>query len=230
MVQERYGVQLSTQEKGRLRQMIRADRSSAQAITRARILLKTDQGWTASQVAAALDISERTVFRAKRRYAEEGLDEVLRHRNQVNRYRKLDDRTEAYLIALACSPAPDGHDCWTLRALAGKAVELGLVESLSHETVRLRLKKRAQAPVLQRGRLWRKQQWCIPKVSGKYVAAMEDVLDLSRASTKHASGVLTSSESVRSNWPAEMSHSPHGECDFDSKRTGKTSGPEQFAR
>ena len=90
-------------------------------------------------MAAALDISERTVFRAKRRYAEEGLDEVLRHRNQVNRYRKLDDRTEAHLIALACSPAPDDH--WTLRALAGKAVELGLVESLSHETVRLRLKK-----------------------------------------------------------------------------------------
>ena len=141
MVQEKYGVRLSTQNKGPLRQMMRAGRSSAQAITRARILLKTDEGWTASQVAAALDISERTVFRAKRRYAEEGLDEVLRHRNQVNRSRKLDDRGEAHLIALACSPAPDGHDHWTLRLLAGKAVELGLVESLSHETVRLRLKK-----------------------------------------------------------------------------------------
>ena len=137
MVQEKYGVQLSTQEKGRLRQMIRASRSSARAITRARILLKTDQGWTASQVTAALDISERTVFRAKRRYAEE----VLRHRNQVSRYRKLDDRGEAHLIALACSPAPEGHDHWTLRLLAGKAVELGLAPSLSHGTVRLRLKK-----------------------------------------------------------------------------------------
>ena len=144
MVQEKYGVRLSTQEKGRLRQMIRAGRGSAQAIARARILLKTDEGWTASQVAAALDISERTVFRAKRRYAEEGLDEALRHRNQVNRCRKLDDRGEAHLIALACL-APEGHGHGTLRLLAGKAVELGLVESLSHETVRLRLKKRAQA-------------------------------------------------------------------------------------
>ena len=52
---------------------------------------------------------------------------------------------EAHLIAQACSPAPEGHEHWTLRLLAGKAVELGLVESLSHETVRLRLKKRAQA-------------------------------------------------------------------------------------
>ena len=60
---------------------------------------------------------------------------------QSTRHRKLDDRAEAHLIALACSPAPEGHDHWTLRVLAGKAVELGLVESLSHETVRLRLKK-----------------------------------------------------------------------------------------
>ena len=142
MVQEKYEVQLSSQEKGRLRNMIRSGRSSAQAITRARILLKVDEGWTAAQAAAALDVSERTVFRIRRRYADEGLDAVLHRRNQVNRYRKLDDRAEAHLIALACSLAPEGHDHWTLRALAGKTVELGLVESVSHETVRLRLKKR----------------------------------------------------------------------------------------
>ena len=153
MVQEKYGVRLATPEKGRLRKMIRAGRSSAQAITRARILIKIDEGWTAPQVAAALDVSERTVFRTKRRYAEEGRDEVLRHHNQVNRPRKVDERVEAHpvsstgqaLIALACSPVPDGHDHWTMRALAGKVVELGLVESLSPETVRLRLKKHAQA-------------------------------------------------------------------------------------
>ncbi len=142
MVLEKYEVHLSSQEKGQLRRMIRSGRSSAQAITRARILLKTDEGWTAAQAAAALDVPERTVFRAKRRYAGEGLDEVLRRRNQVNRYRKLDDRAGAHLIALACTPAPEGHGHWTLRALAGKTVELGLVESLSRETVRLRLKKK----------------------------------------------------------------------------------------
>ena len=60
MVQEKYGVRLATQEKGGLRKMIRAGRSSAQAITRARILIKIDEGWTAPQVATALDVSERT--------------------------------------------------------------------------------------------------------------------------------------------------------------------------
>ena len=133
MVQEKYGVRLTGQERGRLRRLIRAGKSSAQAITRARILLKTDEGWTASRAAEALDVSERTVRRAKRRakrrYVEEGMEEVLRHHNSPNPYRKVDDKVEAHLIALACSPAPDGQDHWTLRALAGKAVELGLVES-----------------------------------------------------------------------------------------------------
>ena len=66
---------------------------------------------------------------------------MLHDHPQANRYRKLDDKGEAHLIALACSDAPDGHDHWPLRLLADKAVELGLVESLFHETVRLRLKK-----------------------------------------------------------------------------------------
>ena len=86
-----------------------------------------------------------TVFRTKRRFAETGLAGVLNDRPQAHRYRKLDDRGEAHLIALACSEPPAGHEHWTLRLLAGKVVELGLAPSLSHETVRLHLKKRSQA-------------------------------------------------------------------------------------
>ena len=92
-------------------------------------------------MAAAFDVSKRTVRRAKRRYVEEGLEEVLRHHNSPTPHCKVDEKVEAHLIALACSPAPEGHDHWTLRLLADKTVELGLVESLSYETVRLHLKK-----------------------------------------------------------------------------------------
>ncbi len=85
------------------------------------------------------------MFRAKRRYAEEGLGEALGRRNQVNRYRKLDDRGLAPPDSPGLQPGSGGPRPRTLRLVAGKAVELGLVESLSRETVRLRLKKRAQA-------------------------------------------------------------------------------------
>ena len=108
---------------------------------RARILLKSDEGWAAPQVAGALDVALSTVYRVKQRFAEEGLERVLQDRPQANRPRKLDDRGEAHLIALACSPPPEGHDHWTLRLLAGKVVELGLTPSMSHEGVRQRLKK-----------------------------------------------------------------------------------------
>ncbi len=141
MALEKYEVRLKKEERSRLQQMIRSGRGSARAMARARILLMMDEGWTAPQAAAALEVSLRTVFRIKRRYAEEGLEQVLRHRTQVKRYRKVDERVEAHLVALACSPAPEGHDHWTLRLLADKTVELGLVESLATETVRLRLKK-----------------------------------------------------------------------------------------
>ena len=141
MVREKYGVQLTPEQRNQLQHLIRAGKGSARMIIRARILLKTDEGWTAPQVAEALDVAEGTVFRIKRRFAEAGLEGVLKDRPQAHRYRKLDDRGEAHLIALACSQPPEGHEHWTLRLLAGKVVELGLAPSLSHETVRLHLKK-----------------------------------------------------------------------------------------
>ena len=146
MVAEKYAVRLSPEDQVQLERLVRRGQCSARVINRARILLKTDDGWSASQVAVALDTSPRTVFRTKRRYAEEGLGGVLHDHPQANRYRKLDDRGEAHLVALACSDAPEGHDHWTLRLLADKVVELGLVASLSHETVRLRLKKTPSSP------------------------------------------------------------------------------------
>ena len=88
-----------------------------------------------------MDVALGTVYRMKQRFTQEGLAGSLWDRRQANRHRKLDDRGEAHLITLACSPAPEGHDHWTLRLLAGQVVELGLAPSLSHETVRLHLKK-----------------------------------------------------------------------------------------
>ena len=141
MAGKRYTIQLTEEERECLNRLIRGGKGVARVATRARILIKIDEGWNAPQVAAALDVAEGTVYRIKRRYADEGLDGVLQDRVQANRYRKVDDKGEAHLIALACSPAPDGHDHWTLQLLADRMVELALVESLSYETVRLRLKK-----------------------------------------------------------------------------------------
>jgi len=143
---KRYTIELTTEEREQLIRLIRAGKHSARIATRARILLKIDDGWKAPAIASALDVAEGTVYRVKRRYADEGLDGVLHDRVQANRFRKLDDKAEAHLVALACSDAPEGRQRWTLELLADRMVELGLVESLSYETVRLKLKKTSSSP------------------------------------------------------------------------------------
>ena len=141
MGKEKYGVRLTAEGRGRLEHLVRSGKRAARVVSRARILLKTDAGWKASEVAEALDVSVGTVYRIKRRFAECGLEAVMRDRPRPSRPQKLDGLGEAHLIALACSPAPEGHDHWTLRLLAGKVVELGLASSMSHEGARKRLKK-----------------------------------------------------------------------------------------
>ena len=135
MVREKYAVRLTPEERENLQRLVRGGKSPARMTTRARILLKTGDGWPAPQVAEAVQQPDQA------RFVEDGLEGALWERTQAHRYRKLDDRGEAHLVALACSPAPEGHDHWTLRLLAGKVVELGLASSMSHEGVRQRLKK-----------------------------------------------------------------------------------------
>ena len=53
----------------------------------------------------------------------------------------LSGEQEAKIIAMRLGPAPKGYANWTLRLLARKFVELEIVDSISHETIRRTLKK-----------------------------------------------------------------------------------------
>lgn len=77
----------------------------------------------------------------RQRYRAGGVEGVLTDKRQARRRQALSDEQAAHVIAIACSKVPDGHDHWTLRMLAGKAVEFGYVPRLSPETVRQLLKK-----------------------------------------------------------------------------------------
>ncbi len=90
--------------------------------------------------------SPRKIDRVKERFVEHGIEVALNKRvAERPEKRKVDGDLEAHIIALSCSKPPEGRSAWTLRLLAGKAVELNYAESLSHETVRQLLKKRNQA-------------------------------------------------------------------------------------
>jgi transposase len=147
-------VQLSNEEREQLEELVKRGklekgrRPSALKLTRARILLKADQAeespaYTDAEIAEALDVSRKTVFNIRQKWVELGLEQTLERRPQQtpSRQRKLDGKAEAKLIACSCGPAPEGRSKWTLRLLGDKVVELGLADSISHETVRQTLKK-----------------------------------------------------------------------------------------
>ena len=141
MPTKKYLVSLSEEEREHLQQLIRRGKMAARTVTRARILLKADEGCSDGQIVTALATSLATVERVRQRCVEEGVESALKERPRRGSAPKLSGKEEAHLIAVACSAPPLGRARWSLRLLADKAVELGLCESLSHEAVRQTLKK-----------------------------------------------------------------------------------------
>ncbi|MEJ7632470.1 MAG: helix-turn-helix domain-containing protein [Rubrobacteraceae bacterium] len=98
-----------------------------------------------------METSTDTVARERRRFLEDGLEVALMPKKPGRpRRRVLDGRAEARLVALACSEPPEGRGSWTLRLLAERMVEFGVVEGVSHETVRRTLKKTPCVPIWSR--------------------------------------------------------------------------------
>jgi transposase len=136
---KRYVVRLSVAERERLDTLIQTGKRAARQVLKARILLKADaagEGWSDSQIAAALETSLDTVARTRQRLVEEGLEAALirQHSPASARQRIFDGAAEAKLIALACSEPPKGRARWTLKLLEAAVVELNIVKRASDNT------------------------------------------------------------------------------------------------
>lgn len=136
-----YVVELSDDERAQLQGLVKRGRVAARKLTRAHILLLADEGVVDTSIATSMHVHVTTVERTRKRFVEGGLEWALEEQPRPGAARKLDGRQEAHLIALACSEAPEGHQRWSLRLLADKLVQLEIVDSVSHETVRQTLKR-----------------------------------------------------------------------------------------
>jgi len=105
------------------------------------VLLKLAEGWSQAQIASAFTLTPGTVIRIKQRLVKEGLAAALVDKPRPGAPKKFEGELNLALSTLACTDAPAGHRRWTLRLLADRLVELEIVETISHETVRERLKK-----------------------------------------------------------------------------------------
>ena len=149
---KKYIVTLAEHERDHLLALVGSGQMAARMLTHAHILLQADTGngrgsQSDETISQALQVHATTVANVRRAFVEESFEVALHGRPRTRSgVRLLDGAQEAYLIALACSPPPVGHDRWTLRLLADKMVELESVSAVSHETIRQTLKKTNSSP------------------------------------------------------------------------------------
>ena len=147
LMKKKYIIRLSAEERQSLTDLVRKGKVAAYRRTHAQILLLTDEGKDGpghqdKEVAERVGVNHRTVSRLRQRCVERGLDAALeREPRKRERSRVLDGDGEAKVIALMCGEPPAGQSRWTLNLLSQRIVELGVVESVSHETIRQVLKK-----------------------------------------------------------------------------------------
>lgn len=143
---EKYIVRLTNKERSMLTNVVKTLKGSSEKARRAYILLKADADgpdWTNEKIADAISCRLRTINNIRRRFVTEGLETTLNRQKpeKPTRPKSLDGKQEAQIIALRLGDPPAGFANWSLRLLADKAVELEIVESISHETIRTTLKK-----------------------------------------------------------------------------------------
>ena len=144
---KKYRIELTTEERSQLQEIIDADRMAAHKRRHARMLLKADQGehgpaWPDARIAEAFDVKPLAVARLRQRLVERGFAKALEHGNRGSyRAKALDGEAEAHVIALACGKPPAGRNRWTLRLLADQAVVLGITRSCSKSSLQRTLKK-----------------------------------------------------------------------------------------
>jgi transposase len=147
MSQKKYLVNLTNAEVNELETVVRTGKHAARKVTRARILLQAHAGKTDLDIANNLGVNLSTVERTREKFVQSvSLAEALKDRPHPPKPRKLDRTAEAFLIATACSDAPEGRANWTMQLLADRLVALEVVDAISDETVRQTLKKTRSSP------------------------------------------------------------------------------------
>lgn len=173
MPEKRKEVRLTAAERDVLEKFVAHGTKSARAINRARILLLLDEDRPEKALTTLLGVSRGTIYNVRKKYLQKEhahILDVLHETPRSGRPIKIDSRVEAKVTMIACSDPPEGYGRWTLHMIADKLVQLEVIETISHESVRRTLKKNKLKP-------WLNEQWCIGKITGDDLWHMEDVLD-----------------------------------------------------
>lgn len=148
--QSKHIITLSKREKTILEEITSKGKNNARVIKRAHILLKADQKETDGTIAENLAVSKRTIQRIRTRFVTDGLENALYDAPRTGQPAKLNDKSEAHLIAIACSDPPKGRTRWTLELLQKQMIKDGKVKTISTVAIWSYLTNRGIKPWLEK--------------------------------------------------------------------------------
>ena len=150
MSKKQNAIKLTPKERQELERFVTRGKKSAREMTRARILLLTQDGRQVTDIARTLGVSRGTIYNVYKRYQPKKtrtpLVEVLEEGPRSGRPLKFDSRVASKVTLIACSAPPAGRARWTLHLIADRLVKLGVTDAISHESVRQLLKKIVSSP------------------------------------------------------------------------------------
>ena len=214
-----YRIELTDEEREFLTQITSKGKHGSRVIKRANILLLADQHrHSHEQISERVNCGTATVFRVKRQFVEEGIEEALNEGKRPGRSKVLSANDEAKLVSMACTTPPEGRSRWTLSLLSDNLIALTDLDSVSLETIRTRLKNNELKP-------WQRKMWCIGKMNAEYIAQMEDVLALYSEEPDEAYPVVNFDEAGKQlvdhiNQPIPMTPGHCEKVDYEYKRSG----------
>jgi transposase len=142
----RVHVELGKRDRQQVIQMLRKGQQLARVLRRASILRQLDDGQTVAQVAANVGVAGKTVRAIARRFEEEGLESALHEKARPGKQPALDAGQSQRIIAMVCSPPPEGMARWSVRLIAGEAVKRKLAPQVGRETIRILLQSHELKP------------------------------------------------------------------------------------
>jgi transposase len=144
---EKYVVMLTGEELAAIDTLLRKGKGAARRLKRANILRLADDGYNDEEIKELTRASVATIERVRAKFVRGGLTWALSEEPRTGAPRKLDGKQEAFLIALACTTPPSGHECWTMQLLADRLLKWQVIErEISEATVRRVLKKTNSSP------------------------------------------------------------------------------------
>jgi len=161
---EKYAVSLNGDELTQIENLLHKGKISARRLKRANILRFADEGYTDAEIQDLTHASIPTIERVRARFVRGGLSWALAEAPRSGTPAKLDGKQEAFLVALACTTPPTGHECWTMQLLADRLLQLQAIEKeISDETIRRTLKKTNSSHGCMSNGVFRKS---VPNLSG----------------------------------------------------------------